>query len=57
MEHEPRVGQKNPALQSWIGHSIAGPYPAPLGYHWEYVAVNGAMLTHRGQRVVVLKAN
>jgi hypothetical protein len=40
-----------------VGASSFAPYPAPPGYHWEFVTSNGQRVTSNGVPVVVLVAN
>lgn len=54
----PRMGKfgKGPGRQYWWNSdgSVRGPYPAPVGYNWEYVTDNGYIVTDNGSRVVDL---
>ncbi len=39
------------------GVGVAGPYPAPDGYHWEYVAEDGVINAEDGVPEVELMRN
>ena len=40
-----------------LSKGVPAPYPAPPGFHWEYVTSNGERVTSNGEAVVSLVRN